>query len=329
VSADAPGGRETQLAGLVKQLQRRGVKNCVLATGDSVVEGELVSVFPRNLVDAMRDGEVQEYHYYEQHQLCLAHARAAGFDLVHSHLSPPVFAGFGDRFLHTQHTPVWHDLEWLIGQHPNRWLSTVSDQLARRLRAHGATRCEVIHNGIETAAFTFQPARRDGLVFLGRMEHGKGPDIAVQVARQLGRPLTLAGPITDGTFFDQHIRPFLGSEIQYVGVVNHAQKNELLGAAGCAVLPFRGQEGFGLVAVEAMACGTPVVALSNGALPEIVEPGVTGHLTANETGLAELVTGALQLDREGIRRRVAERFDISITAAKYHALYERIIHSAA
>jgi glycosyltransferase involved in cell wall biosynthesis len=186
----------------------------------------------------------------------------------------------------------------------------------------------VVHNGIDVASFEFQPRPGNGLVFLGRIEKGKGPDLAVEVARKLGRQLILAGPIVDEELFEKHIRPHLGEQIRYVGVVNHAEKTALLGAAACALLPFRGAEGFGMVSIEAMACGTPVVALANGALPEIVEPGVTGYLAAKEEDLAELVGPAMELDRRNVRQRVATRFDMKVVAGKYLKLYERIAQTA-
>ena len=329
VSRDAAGGRETWLAGLIGALEKLGCRNTLLAAGDSETPAELVPVMPRNLVAMMSDQQASEALYYQEHQLTLALARAAEFDVIHSHLSPGVFSlsavpGIGQRVLHTQHTPVWQDFEWLIQQHPDLWLNTVSAFQARKLRAAGARRCFVVHNGIDVASFTFQP-RGQGLAFLGRIEAGKGPDIAVAIARQLGVPLTLAGPVIDRELFVQKIQPYLDDQIRYVGVVNHAQKNELLGRAGCALLPFRGAEGFGLVSIEAMACGTPVVALANGALPEVVEPGVTGYLTSHEAELAALIAPALQLERAPIRHRVTERFDFSVVAGNYLKLYENIV----
>jgi glycosyltransferase involved in cell wall biosynthesis len=135
----------------------------------------------------------------------------------------------------------------------------------------------------------------------------------------------LAGPIADAELFESTIKPHLGEQIRYLGIVNHEQKNKLFGDASCALLPFRGAEGFGMVSIEAMACGTPVVALANGALPEIVEPGVTGYLTTDESELPSLVLEALKLDRAKVRERVATRFDMAVVARNYLQLYEKIV----
>jgi glycosyltransferase involved in cell wall biosynthesis len=232
--------------------------------------------------------------------------------------------GLGGRVLHTQHNPVYHDQEWFIHRHPDLWISTVSKCLARKFWQQGATRCHVIQNGIDMATLTFQPHGGEGLLFLGRIEEKKGPDLAVQVARALGRPLILAGPVVDEEVFDRAIRPFLNGQVRYVGVVNHRQKTELFGRAACVLMPSRWEEPFGLVAIEAMACGTPVVALARGALPEIVEPGLTGYLSRNEEALADLVTRAVQLDRAAIRTRAAARFDVPIIAERYRQLYTQV-----
>ncbi|MEI6084343.1 MAG: glycosyltransferase [Verrucomicrobiota bacterium] len=322
VSRDAAGGRETWLAGLIGALEKLGCRNTLLAAGDSVTPAELVPVVERNLVALMKEGTAWEAAYYQEHQLMLALERVAEFDIVHSHLSPGVFS-FPGRVLHTQHTPVWGDFQWFVKKHPNLWINAVSEYQAQRIRDAGAQRVSVIHNGIDVESFTFH-ARGTGLAFLGRIESGKGPDLAVQVAQQLNLPLTLAGPIVDNELFEKSIQPHLGEQIRYIGVVNHTQKNELLGGAAVALLPFRGAEGFGLVSIEAMACGTPVVALANGALPEVVEPGVTGYLTHNEAELGKLTLAALQLDRRTIRARVASRFDMSVVAKRYLNLYEQI-----
>ncbi len=329
VSQDSLGGIETFLTGLIAALEKLGCRNTLIASGDSRTTAELVPVVPQNLYDQMRSGTAAEYEYYEQHQLLLALERAAEFDVVHSHAGWSAYVlsgtpGLWARVLHTQHNPVYRDQEWFVRQHPEMWISTVSEFQARRLWRQGAARCYAIHNGIDMASLTFQPRGGEGLLFIGRLEEGKGPDLAVQVARTLGRPLILAGPMVDEEFFDRTVRPFLDGQIRYVGMVDHHRKTELFGQAACVLMPSRWEEPFGLVAVEAMACGTPVVALANGALPEIVEPGLTGYLGRDEEALAILVTHALRLDRSAIRARAAARFDMPVVAERYHNLYTQI-----
>ncbi len=329
ISKAAPGGIETLLAHLAAELRRLGCEVTLIATGDSDAQCDFLPVVPKGLVEQMRAGTAQEYAYYEQHQIQIALKHAAAYDLIHSHIGPGAYVlsgvnGLRNHVLHTIHSPVYGDLEWFVTQNPGIWFSTVSEFQASKLRQRGAQRCRVIPNGIDTAAFTFNPLGSNALLFLGRIESDKGPDIAIRIAQQLHCPLTLAGPIVQPAFFKASIEPFLSGQIRYAGVVDHRTKNELLGHAGCVLMPSRWAEPFGMVALEAMACGTPVVALANGALPEIIEPGLTGFFTGDEQSMAALVTQAVQLDRTAIRARLAVRFDISAIAKKYCQLYEQI-----
>jgi len=135
----------------------------------------------------------------------------------------------------------------------------------------------------------------------------------------------LAGPIVERKYYDQSIKPFLNERVQYLGLVDHRQKVELFGKASCVILPFRREEPFGLVAIEAMACGAPVVSLARGALPEIIQPGLNGYLARDEDELASLVKRAIKIDRATIRSQVAERFDISVAAQQYYRLYQEML----
>jgi glycosyltransferase involved in cell wall biosynthesis len=331
ISRDAPGGIETFLYRVVDALQARGCQVTLLACGDSSTAAELLPVVERGLYEQMSEGTAGEYVYYEQHQIGMALGIAAGFDAIHSHIGPGGYIldqvpAINVPVLHTIHWPVYRDMEWYVSMYPTTRLATVSEQQAAKLRQAGAINCAVVPNGIDPSDFTFNDHPAAGLVFLGRIEAAKGPDLAVSVARSLGLPLTLAGPITDSAFFADHIEPFLGVDITYVGVVDHSAKNRLLGNAACAVLPFRQAEPFGLVSIEAMVCGTPVVALSKGALPEIIEPGVTGYLAPDELSLEALTLQAISLDRAAVRDRAVSRFGIDRTTDRYIALY-RTLHA--
>lgn len=330
VSPNAPGGIETYLPGLIAALEQQGCENALIAPGDSCTRAVLIPAVAQNLCAAMEAGTAWEYPYYEQHQVMLAIEHAREFDVVHSHLGWGGYVlsqmpGLQNRVLHTQHNPVTPDLQWFSAQHPDLWFSTVSEFQARRFRAAGAQRCRAIYNGIDVHSYTFSERGTELLLFLGRMEYEKGPDLAVQVARQLGRPLVLAGPIVDRAFFDEKIAPFLDEQVRYIGVVDHAQKNTLYGQAGCVLMTSRWDEPFGLVAIEAMACGTPVVALANGALPEIVEPGVTGFLACDDAHLADFAVQTQRLDRRAIRSAVEARFDMPVVAGNYRELYAEMM----
>jgi glycosyltransferase involved in cell wall biosynthesis len=333
VSPDSHGGIETLLAQLLPTMADIGCESTLIASGDSQISARLISAVPRALFHEMEIGAAGDYAWYEQQQLALAFRYAPEFDIIHSHIGPAGYAlsalpGFRNRVLHTIHSPVLGDFQWFVSEHRDYRYSTVSEHQARKMRDAGAADCRAIHNGIDVHRFAFDARGGDELVFLGRMEAVKGPDLAIQVAMALGRPLTLAGPIVEREFFEREVVPKLDDRIRYVGIVNYREKNELFGRSACAILPFRGEEPFGLVAIEAMACGTPVVALARGALPEIVEPGVTGYLADDEVALAANVRKAVELDRTVVRTRVSERFDIALTAAAYMKLYSDIAGSS-
>jgi glycosyltransferase involved in cell wall biosynthesis len=332
ITRDSYGGIETFLATLLEALEGLGCRNTVLATGDSRTSAELLPVVSENLVAQMETGNALEYHHYEQHQLMLALERGPAFDIVHSHLGPRglfLSGVLGLRVVHTWHTQVYRDMEWFVRQRPDLWLCAVSEHQARALRAAGATHCEVIHNGVDVSTFPFAAkSDRSSLLFLGRMEHSKGADLAIGVTQALGRPLILAGPIVDREFFARSIEPFLDDRIRYVGIVDHAAKTELICQAACVLMPSRIQEAYGVVAIEAMVCGTPVVALANGALPEIIEPHLTGFVADEALALPELVTAAEKLDPHTIRQRAVDRFSVAVSAKRYVRLYAEVIAGA-
>jgi glycosyltransferase involved in cell wall biosynthesis len=324
VGRDSPGGIETLLAGLVESQRAIGCDIAVVASGDSwLADGiELIAPVDVALVAQMGAGTAWEYPYYEQESLALAAERSPEFDLVHSHIGAAGFV-LSDA-LHTWHNDVTPDLEWFVSRRPDLRLATVSDAQAQLLRRAGARRCEVVANGIDVGQFPFREVPGPGLAFLGRMEPEKGPDLAIAAARALDRPLVLAGPIVDHAFFNERVVAALGPDIQYAGVLGHDDKAELLGRSTCVLVPSRWQEAFGLVAVEAMACGTPAVGLANGALAEVIDDDVTGFTTTDASELADLVLRADKLDRAAVRARAVERFSIERTARRYVELYGEI-----
>jgi glycosyltransferase involved in cell wall biosynthesis len=326
VRQDAPGGIETFLAQLVAELGDHGCEVTLLASGDSTVEARIISAVESNLYGKMKNGTAQEYTYYEQQQLQLALEHVDGFDVIHSHIGPAGFVlsglkGWRHKVLHTIHSPVYRDFQWFVQRQPEIHFSTVSAFQANKLCENGARHCHVVHNGIAIDAFSFNPRGGEGLLFLGRIEWEKGPDVAVKVARELGRPLILAGPVVQQDYFDDMIKPSLDEMVQYVGVVDHREKNKLIGKSGCVLMPSRWDEPFGMVAVEAMTCGTPVVVSKHGALPEIVEHGVSGF-TAAENEMPDKVVEAFKLDRAAVRRAAVARFDVCPVARKYIEIYK-------
>jgi glycosyltransferase involved in cell wall biosynthesis len=186
----------------------------------------------------------------------------------------------------------------------------------------------VIHHGLDLDRYHFVPEGGDHLVALGRMSPDKGMDTAIEVARRTGRELFIAAKVREPAekrYFDQVIRPRLGGGIEYVGEADHRQKQELLGGALALLNPIRWYEPFGLVMIESMACGTPVIATPRGAAPEIVDDGVTGFLARSVTDLIAAVETASGLDRRACRSSVEVRFSMERMAADHERLYRRLL----
>lgn len=209
------------------------------------------------------------------------------------------------------------------------WFTTCGHHMVEHFETYAPTMA--IHNGIKLADFTYreQVAEDAPLVFLGRIEFIKGTHHAIRIAQETGRKLIIAGnrsnnPDTDRYFVEQ-VEPHFGDRVQYIGPVNDAQKNELLGNAAAFLMPIEWDEPFGIVMAEALACGTPVIGAARGALPEIVDNGVTGRgcLTVNEMIVAVKNVGSFS--RRSCRLAAEENFASDKIVRKYIDFYESIL----
>ncbi|HEX6508826.1 MAG TPA: glycosyltransferase, partial [Chloroflexota bacterium] len=180
-----------------------------------------------------------------------------------------------------------------------------------------------IYHGIDPAQYTLRREPEDYLCYLGRFIPGKGPLLAISVAHELGMRLLLAGP--RNPYYRQQIEPLVdGRSVEYVGYVSGAEKDRLLGGARALLYPVRSPEPFGLVLIEAMMCGTPVAAISLGAVPEIVDEGVTGYCVDSAHELGQAALDSLRLDRARVRDRAEARFSAERMTADYARLYQRL-----
>lgn len=184
-----------------------------------------------------------------------------------------------------------------------------------------------IHHGIDLTAFAFraEPDPDGHVVFFGRIHPDKGAAEAIDIARAAGRPIRLAGIVQDGDYFEAQVRPRLGRDVEYVGVVAAGDRARFLGAAAALVHPVAFAEPFGLAAVEAFACGTPVVAYGRGALPELVSPGVNGFLATDVDGAAAALDKIDGIDRGGCRLDAERRFSAERMARDYLAVYQAML----
>jgi glycosyltransferase involved in cell wall biosynthesis len=191
-----------------------------------------------------------------------------------------------------------------------------------------------VYNAVDTARFlpTVTVPEDAPLVFLGRIESIKGPHLAIQIAREAGRRLVIAGnvPAEAQDYFDREIAPHIdGRAVSYAGAVDDAAKGLLLSSARALLMPILWDEPFGIVMAEALACGTPVLGLSRGSVPEVVEDGVTGFSRGTTAELVETVAPAARLDRRACRRAAETRFSQAPMVDAYLAVYEEAIASTA
>jgi glycosyltransferase involved in cell wall biosynthesis len=313
---------EQLVALLCDELVVRGHSVTLFATSDSTTTAELRFYHERGYED---DELLWDWQFSEYMHVGHAYSQAAEFDVVHCHsyhFGVP-FAPLVDPInIHTQHVEMEPGVIATYQRLPQVHVVTASEFHAEAYQL-GAN-LDVIPHGIDTGAFPFGERGEGYLLFLGRMIEDKGPVEAIEIARAADVPLVLAGP--PGEDFDDTIAPLIdGRQIRYVGRVGAEDRNRLLSGADALLYPLLYPEPFGLVVVEAMACGTPVLATGIGAVPELVEPGHTGFLAPSWEELPALVARAVELDRRAIRERAVERFDYRRMVDRYEALYERLV----
>jgi glycosyltransferase involved in cell wall biosynthesis len=202
-----------------------------------------------------------------------------------------------------------------------------SDYITSQLSA--VAEAYTVYNGAPMHVYqpTQKVAANAPLVFLGRVEPIKGPHIAIEVAQRTNKRLIIAGMVSSAYqgYFDEHIKPFLNERITFIGSVNDHEKNDLLGSALAFLMPIEWDEPFGIVMVEAMACGTPVLAFKRGSVPEVVEDGITGFICKNAEEMAEQVMNVHQLDRLKIRHAAETKFSDDEISNNYLQLYKKMI----
>ncbi len=187
-----------------------------------------------------------------------------------------------------------------------------------------------VYNGINPHDYKFfaQPQEPPYLAFLGRLSPEKGPQHAIAIAKKAGWKLKIAGKVdvVDTEFYEQEIAPLIdGQQIEYLGEINHSQKTELLGNAAITLFPIAWREPFGLVMIESMVCGTPVIGINLGSVAEVIEHGKSGFVCNSYDEMAEMIPDALKLDRLTCRQYVENRFSVSQMVDGYEAVYQKLI----
>jgi glycosyltransferase involved in cell wall biosynthesis len=361
------GGIEHVIACLVPELRRRGHRVVLATVGESTIDAdEKLWVYPRGQFERLAApyGQVMGVvHAHMQRVLERIDRPRAGLaiDLVHDHLEvvgPSMLAALGSKL-----PPVLHTLHWDLGKHPEFYSRfdgggrVLFNGLSRQQLEDAPPRLRAqtlgtIPLGVDPGAYTFHADKQPYFVTLGRFTRVKGQDVAARLCKELGLELRMAGPVaakrTPEELFDEldcpqsslstyaDVRYYLdevrtyedGERIRWVGSVSGRAKQELVGRACALLAPVRWTEPGATAAVEALACGTPVIAMRRGAFAAIVEHGVTGFLADDERELADYLWRAGEIDPAACRRAVEERFSAAIMASAYDSFYERLIAPA-
>ena len=322
------GGTERVVSYLTDELVRLGHEVTLFASGDSGTRARLIACAPRalRLDPAVRDPLPHMVLMLER-----VRQRAHEFDLLHFHVEPPLhfplFRDLANKTLTTLHgRQDLPDLQPLFREFRDMSLVSISDSQRRPLPA--ANWVGTVHHGLSAGVCPFNPAP-DGhyFAFLGRVSPEKGLERAIAIARAAGVRLRIAAKVdaADEAYFRERIAPLIDGEIiEFIGELDEAQKPAFLGNATALLFPIDWPEPFGLAMIEAMSCGTPVIAWPNGSVPEVVDHGVTGLVVGSVEEAAAAVAQAASLDRERVRLRFEERFSAARMARDYLSVYRTL-----
>ena len=327
VTADPPGGAEQVLAQLDRSLVAAGYRSIVIAPAGSTVTGELVPL-------PTLEGQVDDSHYAAAHAALRAAiattVATTPVDLIHFHGVD--YASYlpaaGPPALVTLHMPLpWYPARALTPSRADVQLVPVSADQAARAPV-GVALLPPIANGVDPGTYRPSGPKRDFALVIGRVAPEKGFHDAVAAARVADMPLVAAGRLfpydEHHRYFRQRVQPALDSKRRFIGPVEGEAKRRLLARSRAVLIPSTAPETSSLVAMEALASGTPVIAYRSGALPSIVEHGVTGFLVDDVRGMARALRQVDAIDPAACRAAAVERFSVERTAAEYLDLYHRL-----
>jgi glycosyltransferase involved in cell wall biosynthesis len=320
------GGIELVVSRLTDELVRRGHDVTLFASGDSQTLAKLEAVSPR----AVRlDPDVKEHLIYELLAPSQVYQQAGDFDIIHSHVGIWALSLahlVSTPTVHTLHGRFTKDNSKLFSQHPTQPYVSISNAQRQLSLNYIST----VYNGLypEEYPFVAQPQDPPYLAFLGRFSPEKGPQHAIAIAKQTGWRLKMAGKVdtVDTKFFEAEIAPQIdGQQIEFLGEVNHTEKAELLGNAAITLFPITWHEPFGLVMIESMAAGTPVIGINLGSVPEVIDHGKTGFVCQTYEEMAAMIPAALKLDRQTCREHVENKFSVTQMVDGYEAVYNQVL----
>lgn len=329
------GGTERIVYNIAEELVALGHDVTLFASGDSKTSAKLEACVPKavRVLSEARNPNIRQGLHYQGLATALTKLSQSRFDIVHNHFGWQLLL-FKDLIA----APIVTTLHGILSEPTERYMHTLLKNepfisISKSQRRHNThlRYIATVYNGIRVSRFKFEANPQNYLVFLGRIHPHKGPEHAIQIARRTGNRLIIAAKIDpfEQHYFDTKIAPLIDDQqIQFVGEVNHAQKVRLLKNAKAMISPIQWDEPFGITTIESLACGTPVLALNRGAMPEILINNQTGFLCKNVNEIVKRVGDIGKIDREVCRSHVENHFSAQRMTQGYLKAYERVITRA-
>jgi glycosyltransferase involved in cell wall biosynthesis len=321
------GGTERVVSNLTEELVRRGSEVTLFASGDSITSANLIPCVPRAL---RLDPEAPDFVTATLFELGEVYKRADEFDIIHNHVD-----WFGFAFAECVAIPTVTtahgrldvaDIAYRYKRAAGQPLVSISRDQQRYLPE--ANWIGMVHNGIDVSRFCLRRSHGDYLVFLGRISPEKGPDRAVEIAERVGMRLIVAAKVdpADRDYYESVVAPLFRRSrlVEFIGEVDERARDQLLGGAYAYLFPIDWPEPFGLTMIEAMATGTPVIAMARGSVPEVVADGETGFVCDSLDEMVAAVERVASIDRLACRRRVERLFSVSQMVDGYEEIYTRV-----
>jgi glycosyltransferase involved in cell wall biosynthesis len=325
------GGTEWVVQQLCDGLTTRGHQVTLYASGDSHTGAELRSVFPAQIPEFMGNPAFEARHSGFALADILSRSGERAFDMVHDHSGFMVVAAAGllplPPVLHTIHSAFDEVTNGFYEQYQQAVAYNAISEYQRSMGPADMNWAGVVPNAIDLGVWPLQEEKDDYLLAFGRVCEAKGFHLSIEVARRTGRRLFMAGALQPqyADYFHDVIEPELDDQIVFLGEVGDPQRRELFANAAAFLFPILWPEPFGLVMIEAMATGTPVIAFRNGSVPEVIDDGVTGFIVEDVDQMVEAVGRVHQIEGATCRSAVKERFTVDRLVTDYETLYARLI----
>lgn len=319
------GGTELIISMLTEELVKRGHQVTLFSTADSRTNARLIPIWPKGLIKANLPTPFAPVALLYKELL----ERQNDFDVIHDHgeqygvpfskfLKPPIVS--------TLHNPITEEKNILFKKYSN--INYVAISKNQKISGPGINIVKTIYHGIPVENYDFNPKPDDYLFWLSSIQPDKGAAAAIEITKMAGEKLIISGPIhpKNADYFEYRIKPLIdGKQIQFVGESDFKKKVELFKNAKAFLFPIRRQEPFGLVVIESMACGTPVIAFREGSLPELIEQGKTGFVVNNQEGALRALKKIKTISRKYCREYIKKTFPLKRMVNRYERLYRNVL----